>query len=507
MKYFCRFCICLSLLTGRWLTPGAATAQLLSPAQARADLRFLHDKLRALHPGYGFYSPNAHLEQLHDSLQNALTNNIDYLAFYRHISPLITALHDGHTNLNHRRGYLDRNTRFLPFYIRAVGADYFISHNMSADSLLRRGTQLLTLNGQSLADLHRTLMNTDHTGSDGPNQTGRLQTSLVQFADYYAAWFGSAGSVQIQYRQPGDTLVRQTTLSCPTLSRFRAAYLRRYRAEIDRRENLSVRLIDTASRTAVLRVSSFSGPKTHDPFGAFNRRLKQAFRQIRADSVQNLIVDVQGNGGGMVVNSARLLQYWLPEPFAVMQGEEIRAAARHELVNRWNLPARLWFGLRYKPNGAGGYVSRFSHQRYRPRRQLAYRGPLYFLQNGASFSATTTMLAKTLDAGLGTFVGEATGSAFWGDFAGQFKHLTLPHSQMQVRVPLKKLVHAVRPDRANGFTVEPDYAVSRTYADLLANRDYMLAFTLDLIRQRITARPGVARPVATRPTVAGRGGL
>ena len=101
------------------------------------------------------------------------------------------------------------------------------------------------------------------------------------------------------------------------------------------------------------------------------------------------------------------------------------------------------------------------------------------------------MLAKTLNAGLGTFVGEASGSAYWGDFAGHFKIVTLPHSKMQVRIPLKKLTHAVVADRANGFTVEPDFAVTRTYDDLMVNRDYVLDYTLRLIRQGIVARQPV----------------
>ena len=53
-------------------------------------------------------------------------------------------------------------------------------------------------------------MNADHSGSDGDNLTGRQQWSLVQFADYYAAWYGSADSIEITYRLAGDTTVRHT---------------------------------------------------------------------------------------------------------------------------------------------------------------------------------------------------------------------------------------------------------------------------------------------------------
>lgn len=466
-----------------------APAQTLTAAQARTDITYLKRKLDLLHPGMGFYTPQARMEQLYDSLYNGLTAPMDYLTFFHHISPLVAALKDGHTNLNHRRNYIGKQTHFLPFYIRPVDDQYYISHNVSVDTSLQRGTELLTINGRAVADLHRELMSIDHSGSDGDNLTGRRQWSLIQFADYYAAWYGSTNSVTITYRLAGDTLTRQTCVPCPTLSDFRQTIRRRYGVELNQPANLSVHLVDTLTRTAVLRVSSFMGLKKKDPFQwVFNRRLKQAFRQIQADNVQNLIVDMQGNGGGIVANSGRLLQYWMPRPFRIMEKEAMKKAARAELVTRWNPLSALNFSLRYKSDKLGGFASRSSHRRFRPRRRDAFTGNLYFLLNGASFSATTSVLAKTLDAGLGTFIGEASGSAYWGDFAGHFKTITLPYSRLQVRIPLKKLTHAVMADRANGFTVEPDFAVKRSYDDLMANRDYVLAYALRLIREGVVVR-------------------
>jgi hypothetical protein len=494
----------LGLLVG--LGRPIATAQKITPEQARTDFSYLKRKLDLLHPGMGYYTPKPKMEQLYDSLYNGLTASMDYLTFFRHISPMVTALKDGHTNLNHKKSFIGKNTRFIPFYIRPVDGQYYISHNVSADTSLHRGTELLTINGRTVSDLHTELMEADRSGSDGDNLTGRRQWSLVQFADYYAAWYGWADSITITYRQPNDTLVHQTRIGCLTLNNFRANMQRRYRNEIDYRPNLSVRIIDTLTHTAILRVSTFMSHKKKDPFQwAFNRRLKRAFREIRNENVQNLIVDMQGNGGGVVLNSARLLQYWMPKPFTIMEQEEMKQAARNELVSRWNPFSALNFSLQYKSNGKGGFANRSSRRRFHPRNRSAFKGNLYFMMNGASFSAATSVLAKTLDAGLGTFVGEACGSAYWGDFAGHFKTITLPNSRIQVRIPLKKLTHAVVADRANGFTVEPDFTVTRSYDDLMTNRDYVLDYTLRLIREGVVARPGVNWPATkTRPLQASR---
>ncbi len=480
-------------------------AQLLTTSQTHEDLSYLKRKLDLLHPGMGHYTPQIRMEQLFDSLYNGLTGPMNYLTFFRHVGPLVNALKDGHTNLNHRKAWAGKSTRFIPFYIRQVDNRYFISQNASTDTSLRRGTELLSINGRTMADLHRELMDADRTGSDGDNLTGRRQWSMVQFADYYAAWFGSADSIQITFRRPNQLFstapIETKTLRCPTLPIFRATMYRRYHQEADQRPNLSVYVIDTLTRTAVLRVSSFMGLKKSDPFQiAYNQGLRRAFREIRKQNIQHLVVDLQGNGGGIVLNSARLLRYWMPEPFTIMQHEEMKRAARAELTTRWNPFSTLNFRLRYRTDKAsGGFASRSAHRRFKPRKRMAFRGDLYFLMNGASFSAATSVLAKTLDADLGTYVGEASGSAYWGDFAGYFKTITLPNSKIQVRIPLKKLYHAVSPDRANGFTVEPDFVVSRSYNDLLGNHDYILNYALQIIRNGIVVRPGVNSPGARTP--------
>lgn len=478
-------------------------AQSLTATEAREDMAFLKRRLDQLHPAVGYYTPKNRYERIYDSLFNQLSGSVEYLPFFRHINPLVTNLKDGHTNLNHRRSFIDKHTRYFPFYIRDVDADYFITHNVSSDTTLRRGTQLLTINGRNVADIHHELMETDRSGSDGDNLTGRRQWSLHQFADYYAAWFGSFDSLTITYRFPTDplALIREKRVACVSLHQFRSTFHKRYKHEGDYRQNLSLQVVDSLSSTAILRVSSFMGPKRNDPFQlTFKRRLKRAFRQVRDKKIENLIVDLQHNGGGMVLNSARLLQYWMPSRFTIMQREQMKGAARAELVSRWNPFSALQFSMQYKRDGHGGFSSRSHKRRFRPKKNLAYKGNLYFLMDGASFSAATSVLAKSLDAGVGTFVGEACGGAYWGDFAGHFKTVTLPHSRIQVRIPLKKLTHAVDPKRANGFTIEPDYEVSRTYDDLLRNRDYALQQTLTLIRQGVTAR----RQLVFRPLQASR---
>ena len=121
-----------ALVAGLW--SGSLVAQTLSPDQARDDLLYLRRQLRTYHPGLGHYTPNARMEAIFDSLYNRVNEPMAYLGFFHHLAPYINGLKDGHTNLNHRRGFIHADTRYVPFYVRQVGTDYFVSHNAAADT-------------------------------------------------------------------------------------------------------------------------------------------------------------------------------------------------------------------------------------------------------------------------------------------------------------------------------------------------------------------------------------
>ncbi|WP_266362989.1 S41 family peptidase [Tellurirhabdus rosea] len=465
-----------------WLSVGA---QPLTPEKARADMKFLKRKLDRLYPGIGHYAPQANYERLYDSLVNQAAPPVSYHDFFqRQVVPLIASLKDGHLAVMHARDYIIRPYRYFPFEVRQVGSRYYISHNLSADTSLRRGTEILALNGEPFAAIHETLQRYHRGGNDGDLTAGARTRSLVYFPVYYLWWYGPQTYVTLTCRTPGDTTVRDATVSCLTSGQLHRYAVRRYRSEMKSTlPNLAVRKIDSLPGTAVLRIETFSN-SSRDWFGLrYNRQLRKAFTEIKDQNVQNLVIDVRNNGGGTVLNAVRLLSYWMPQPFQLMEPGVIKRGGRSAYVKAWNPFTWMLFPVFYKKDPSGGFRERPAPPKRKPQQELAYRGNLYFLVNGASYSATTSVLAKTLDAGLGTFVGEPSGGAYWGDFAGQFQYVTLPNSGIRVRIPLKKLIHAVNPKNANGFTVEPDFTVDRTLDDILQGRDYLLHRTLELVKQ------------------------
>lgn len=135
---------------------------------------------------------------------------------------------------------------------------------------------------------------------------------------------------------------------------------------------------------------------------------------------------------------------------------------------RWDKESRLWHTRTSKKKD------------FKPDKKYPFKGQVYFLANGASYSATVSVLAHAKNQGVGALVGEMPGGAYWGDFAGRFKVIKLPNSKIRVRIPLKILYHDVAP--SDSLEIQPKYPVARTYQDIITpGRDYGIEYVKKLI--------------------------
>lgn len=149
--------------------------------------------------------------------------------------------------------------------------------------------------------------------------------------------------------------------------------------------------------TAVLDVSTFSKFKKKDPLNLkFKKKLKSAFKTIQEKGYKNLVIDLRSNGGGSIHNSGRLLSYLLTEPFSVMRQSTIKPKAVLTYITmdlnpvfplvfllnyRWDKESRLWLSRTKKKKD------------FKLDKKYPFKGHVYFLSNGASYSATVSVLA------------------------------------------------------------------------------------------------------------------
>ena len=480
------FLLCTSCSRHSQKKPSSLTNQ-----QMQQDIAYLNKRLVKWYPGLGYYGTQEAYENYRDSLVARLPDSLSNRAFFRRIAPLINSQKDGHLSLSPPKKTTDKNTPYLPFTIREVAGRYFVAFNASADSTLRRGTELLAIGGQPMRELHELLADNFRAGADADIPSGRMFRTLVAFPGRYAAWFGVKDSLLVKYVSvdtaavsTGDTL--QKHVRSQTGKAAEKYLIKRYPKDLGSAKNLSLTEIDSTLDGAVLRVSTFSKFKKWDPLNLkFKRKLRRSFRAIKEKNYQNLVIDLRSNGGGSVANSGYLLTYLLPEPFSVFREETLKPGAVLPYITTPLNPVSpvAFFLTHHRDRTTGLWRTNAAKKKgFKPSKKYGYRNNLYLLVNGASFSATVSVLSHLRDQGIGKIVGEAPGGAYWGDFAARFKVVKLPHSKIRVRIPLKTMYHDVRP--ADEFEIKPDYPVSRRYEDVVTpGRDYGLEAVKALIRE------------------------
>ena len=108
---------------------------------------------------------------------------------------------------------------------------------------------------------------------------------------------------------------------------------------------------------------------------------------------------------------------------------------------------------------------------------LNFKGNVYVLINGNSFSASSILSTQLKGSKRATFVGEETGGAYNGTVAGFYKNYQLPNTKIRARIGLMHIdsKYKTEPD---GYGVKPDEEIIPTYQDRLNNIDPELDWVL-----------------------------
>jgi C-terminal processing protease CtpA/Prc len=116
-------------------------------------------------------------------------------------------------------------------------------------------------------------------------------------------------------------------------------------------------------------------------------------------------------------------------------------------------------------------------------RSDAFTSKLYVLTGGLTFSGASEFAAIVKGNRQATFIGEETGGGYYGNTSGRYINLTLPNSQISIRIPLLKFVVEVSGDIPFGRGVIPDYEIQPTIGEYLNGVDAEMNYALKLIRE------------------------
>ena len=206
-KRFLVFLLVISFVNGFAQKNNYDPYHLYSTDELKADFRYLQSSIEKHHPNLYLYTPKATLNIFFDSLYNSIGHPLTAVKFYNIITLLNSKIKDGHTMFlpgEEATNYLNKNAGFFPFYIFTTGDKLFVTMNCSADTSIKPGAEIVSINGVGTADIMNQLISRQIR--DGNSNTYPIWILTNYFKEYFSFSFGHPDSFLIAYKNDSSAI-------------------------------------------------------------------------------------------------------------------------------------------------------------------------------------------------------------------------------------------------------------------------------------------------------------
>ncbi|WP_224244198.1 S41 family peptidase [Hyalangium gracile] len=408
----------------------------LTPAQAREELELAISAVETAMPALYWRQSRRDWARRKAEARALLPQVRSEEALFRALRPLLAGIGEGHLSVARSDGmncrYRETAQLFpLDLLWRDDGAFVTTGHGDAAD--VPAGARLLSVNGEThevmLAEMVRV------SAHDGANRTGVMRDREGRGYAVVRWWMrGNEAGFDVRLLLPDGKVVRRRLSPVPVAARPPPPD--------DPSPVATLHWID--GDTAYLYVPTFSNRRYRAAGADFRATIQSIFDALDARGTRNLILDLRDNGGGSEPNESILFSYLVEEPLRKYASVRSRSNA----LRVTSLSGKVFEHEIYDADelatvraGAGGDLYRINAppeglmthwERARP----VFKGRLVVLAGGATFSGGAELASMLRATDRGLFVGEEVGGTHGGNTSGYKWELTLPHSGMELGIPL-----------------------------------------------------------------------
>lgn len=267
------------------VSPAAATAQAITPAALRADLRFALDTINREHPDLSQSVTKAALDREASKVRAQLDHPMDQAEAWAKMAQLNPVLADGHLfiGLPDWRGEaakaVRQGTAFFPFEVAIDSGDHPVIVSMLGGGPTSfAGRRILRIDGHDARDVARSLLARTH----GDTVAFRRALLAQRWWLFHAKLHGTPANYDLVLSGSGKRLTVPAEHTLPAILQRDASFDRLFACRVD------------TDKSARLTVASFVW-EDKERFLQFSH---DCFAQIKAASVERLVIDVSANGGG-----------------------------------------------------------------------------------------------------------------------------------------------------------------------------------------------------------------
>jgi len=428
-----------------------------------------------------------------DSLYNNITDSMTELQYgWQVIAPLTQKLHCGHTSFalskNWYRFMRDKYIPSFPLFVKTWADTMVVTANLNRkDSVIKTGTRITSINSIPVKLLQQQMF--QYLPVDGyANNVNYLRLSnnfpyfhrniFGIYKNYRVGYIDSSG-VEKKVLLPMWSPVTDTTKG-KKKELFPFEKKSRRQRKKERVKSFRSFKIDSLINTGVFTLNTFSsGSGRH-----LKKFIRSTFRKLKEDSIANLILDLRGNGGGEIDIYALLTKYIRNTPFKVADSAYAVSGSLKPFSKYIHQPFLTNLGLFFltsKKADGNYHFGFYERHKYHPTKKNHFKGKVYVLINGPTFSASTLFCNAVKGQQNITLAGEETGGGWHGNNGIMIPDITLPNTKLKVRLPLFKIVQYNHVPK-DGSGVIPDVFIPPTIEGVVNSLDRKMMLVKELIK-------------------------
>lgn len=464
--------------------------------EAAADLEVYFQIIDQQHGNPYQYISREAFQQLVQDKVDALPESISFKQFDVLLAELNSQLRCGHTVVSMDASVIKEATgieQFFPFPVQIINGKVFIDYDQGN---IPHGSELMEINGQAVAEMLPSLISL--TVTDGYSETKPLREVESKFGYYYFLKYGVAEDFSVSFRSPQGQIASANVKGVAGNTMLANNYFRPVNLSHERYNRFTHLDAIDSLQTLVLTLNTFQA----NPDWFYKKVSSRYNGQTKEFDFENLVIDLRNNEGGdrrllgilyqfltgerlddPSMTYTRVLDIQMKEYLLAINGSTksdlvlesaesyLRKYFNQEKEDRFEAPVLNWYdefdaGINWE--GA------------------KFKGDIYVMISGKTFSAAADLARILGQMDNVILVGEETGGAHVGRAANMLVNYSLPNTSTVLQVPViyEEFVNVSEDNSGRGTF--PDYLVQPSFEDLLAKKDAVFAYTLDLIGQANT---------------------
>lgn len=431
-------------------------SQQLSKAQVVEDLKLLRENIQIYNPALYDYNHNFD----NQSIQMIAEIDQDSLTFFEYfflVSKLCALSNEGHFGLGTwndtiHKGIPSNSYFYPPFDVKLLNDKLIIWRDYSSEQQLIEGSQILSINGISTEEILTRLY--EVTPTDGSNKTWATRIIETSFPWMYYFYIEQPDKLILSVQTPEGAVESFETLPLTKLQQTEN-YWQYVLSELppETQEEETLYSLRHGANYTLLTLPSFASQLIEEDDIKSNKLYKNIFTEIAEQGTENLIIDLRGNIGGQNEFADDMVPYLI----------------KHPSVYPYLKKTVSWDGgeKTFRMPGAS---------------KLAFRGTIYLLVDGQTYSAGSTLARYIREYGEAIVIGEETGTRYEGFAAGSSQYISLPNSKIQIGIPQYQIIFPrSRKQTTINRGLVPQYRIEYSYDELVRGIDLHMEKALELI--------------------------